>query len=357
MSVSDSISELDFVSSDEEVSSFKRSNRSNVEEESKPGPSHDEPESEGNDTAKSKDDEKDGSQSLVNILPMHRLEHTLEKLVSKKLEKILSQDKAKAKKRKNDFSEERDRKSKKMCSSDGSLSSNHADSSSDSVSDSDDEIFIIKDDDEIGKSLKDSTKKFLQKRFKNTVKRECFMKLLRKYKTPRNAPFIKAQKTNKEVWGKLKHFSKSNDNYLTNIQRNISKAAIAFAKASESKKKNSKDLLQDGLTILGQTHKQVANLRRSMQKAVLPYNIKRACDQEEEDNDLLFGQDLAKRIKESKEYNTEESRKRQVFLERRRTFHNTKQNQNFRHKKYNYNNNNNFNSNSNNSKVKFQNRK
>ena len=359
MSVSDTHSaSLDFATSDEEVSSFKRSKTCNSEEnyEPKPGPSHFS-EDQGSDyeASKSKDkDEDKESEPMVNIIPMHELDHTLEKLVNKKLEKYLSKEKTKSKKRKNIHSEERDRKYKKKCLSDESLSSISMSSDISSDSSSDDEIFVIKDDNETGKALKDSTRKFLHKRFKNTIKKECFMKILRKYKTPKNALFIKAQKTNNEIWGKLRHYSKSNDNSLTHIQRNISKATIAIAKASESKKKEDcKDLMQDGLTILGQTHKQISALRRTMQKAVLPFNLRKACDQEEEDDELLFGQDLAKRIKETKEHNIEEhSKKRLSFLEKRRNFSQAKQNQSFRHKKFNF-----INNNNNSNKVRYQNRK
>ena len=160
MSVSDTHSaSLDFATSDEEVSSFKRSKTCNSEEhyEPKPGPSHFS-EDQGSDyeTSKSKDkDEDKESEAMVNIIPMHELDHTLEKLVSKKLEKYLSKEKTKSKKRKNIHSEERDRKHKKKCLSDESLSSISMSSDISSDSSSDDEIFVIKDDNETGKALKE----------------------------------------------------------------------------------------------------------------------------------------------------------------------------------------------------------
>ena len=358
MSVSDK--ESFFSSDEEEVSSYKR----NKSRESDQGPSNASEHEREKETETGEDISQEEKEPTVNIIPMHHLEETLENMLNKKLGKILSKGKSSSSKSKRnredstDDDEEREkRKNKKKkiveisSESDDSLSSLPSE-----ASDSDD-IFIINEDDEVGKAIKKSSTKFLHKRFKNSIKRDSFQKILKKYKTPSNATFLKAKKTNKEVWSKLKHYSKTNDNFLTIIQRNLAKAAIAITKASESKRSQSKELIEDGLTILGQTHKQVTSLRRTMQKGVLPFHIKKACGEinDDEDDDLLFGKELTSKIKEAKENCAEYKR---TFLEKnRRPFTSQKVNQNYRNKKYNNNNNNNNNNNKNFNKYKYPNRK
>ena len=58
-------------------------------------------------------------------------------------------------------------------------------------------------------------------------------------------------------------------------------------------------------TILTQTHIQLATLHKYLQKSTITYPLKKACTVEEEDDELLYGKDLPKKIKEAKESHQE----------------------------------------------------
>ena len=157
-----------------------------------------------------------------------------------------------------------------------------------SDSDSDDSMFIEVDKAK-GHSISDEAKRFIQKRFKKKVVKEKFLPLLNKYKTPRHAGFRRSQQTNKEVWHKLYPRVKTRDNSLSLIQRNIAKSSIAITRALDNTEKKT-ICLEDALTILGQTHQQVATLRREMHKQAVPYSYKQAMEKSEEDDELLYGE-------------------------------------------------------------------
>ena len=254
-------------------------------------------------------------ESFLNVLPtMSQLENTLEKIVDKRLGHLLENQKIS---RKRKLESQTDKPAKKIIYETVSSSS----SSSESDSDTEDDIFV--DEKEVlGKKIRESSAKFVSDRIKRKVKKECMSKILKKYKTPKNAKFLRAQRTNKEVWSKLRHASKTNDNFLTQIQNNVSKASIAIVKACEAKENcaRKKTFLTDSLTILAQSHLQIAALRRELQRSSIAYPLKKACYVEEEDDELLYGKELPKKIKEAKESQQEylqSQQKRSAFLGQR----------------------------------------
>ena len=195
-----------FSSDEEEVSSYKRSK--DKSRDSDQGNSNVSEHDREKETETGEDISQEEKEPTVNIIPMHHLEETLENMINKKFGKLLTKGKSnlsKSKRKREDSTdEEREkRKSKKKkqveisSESDESLSSLPSESS-----DSDDDMFIINEHDEVGKAIKKSSSKFLQKRFKNSIRRDSLHKILKNYKTPSNATFLKAKKTNKEVWSK-----------------------------------------------------------------------------------------------------------------------------------------------------------
>ena len=179
-------------------------------------------------------------------------------------------------------------------------------SSSDSDSDSDDSMFI-EDDKAKGHSISEEAKRFIQKRYKKKVVKEKFLPLLNKYKTPKNAPFLRSQQTNKEIWHKLYPRVKTRDNSLSLIQRNLAKSSIAIIRALDNTERKS-ICLEDAITILGQTHQQVATLRREMHKQSVPFSFRQAMEKSEEDDELLYGEKFQKRLREAREACKEDRR-------------------------------------------------
>ena len=145
---------------------------------------------------------------------------------------------------------------------------------------------------------------------------------MNKYKTPKNANFLRSQKTNKEVWAQLRSSNKSKDNSLAIIQRNLSKAAIALTRGLEEEdKRDKKHFLKDSLTILSQTHLQLAAIRRENQKQVLPTVFKTAIEKSEiVEDELLYSEKFGKLLKEAKEESQNYDTKKGPFLGKR-SFH------------------------------------
>ena len=159
--------------------------------------------------------EEDKASSLndVSVLPMSQIENTLEKIIDKRLGHLLENQKIN---RKRKSEPQTDKPAKKIIYETVSSSS----SSSESDSDTEDEEDIFVDEKEVlGKKIRQSSAKFVSDRIKRKIRKECLSKILKKYKTPKNAKFLRAQKTNKEIW---RHASKTHDNFLTQIQNNVS---------------------------------------------------------------------------------------------------------------------------------------
>ena len=261
-------------------------------------------------------------EEILKVLPMSQLENSIEKIIDKRLGHLF-ENQTISKKRKAESTSDKSAKKKRIVPEIIYETISSSSSSSDSVSDTEDEEDIFVDEKEVfGKKIKESSAKFLSERIKRKLKKECFSKILRKYKAPKNAKFLRAQRTNKEIWSKLRHASKTNDNFLTQIQNNVSKASIAIVKACEAKENcvRKKTYLTDSLTILSQSHLQIAALRRELQRSSITYPLKKACYVEEEDDELLYGKELPKKIKEAKESQQEyiqSQQKRSTFLGQR----------------------------------------
>ena len=166
---------------------------------------------------------------------------------------------------------------------------------------SDDGLFG-EDDKAKGQPLKESTRKFLERRFKTKAVSKNFVAKVDKYKTPKNANFLRAQNTNTEILPTLRNYIKSRDRSLQIIQRNLSKATIATARAMDETGSNEK--LEDSLTILAQTHIQIASVRKQLQRPQLSTVLKQAIDKteaEEISDEWLYGEKLHKKIKEARE--------------------------------------------------------
>ena len=203
-------------------------------------------------------------------------------------------------------------------------------------------------EEELGEELDESTVVFLKKRFEKEIKEEHLTDINNKYKTPSNAKFIKAPKTNKEIWRKLNNnLVKKKDKQLLNMNENIAKATICFSKLYESVPREMteiRDNFKDGLTLLAQTAREFDLVRRDRQRFSLPPELRSICNSDTQtSNGLLYGENIEKKIKEVQEKHKHDSdRYRQisnrVFLgQKKHHQHHQQQHQNGQYQK-NYNN-------------------
>ena len=150
-----------------------------------------------------------------------------------------------------------------------------------------------------GKPIGNEAVKFIKKRYINKADKTKFRNMLKKYKSPKNATFLRAKTTNREVWTELPLESRNIDAKLTAIQRNVAKATTALARAIEDEDGNGRDMMEDGIRLMAACHRQVSEVRRKMQRPLLPYPIQRACDAggQEEHEEFLYGEKFNKKNK------------------------------------------------------------
>ena len=124
--------------------------------------------------------------------------------------------------------------------------------------------------------LKKSSKKFTLILTLSHVKGMRLETRAEKYKTPGNVMFLKAPKTNPEVWKLLKNgHARQKDGQIMMFQNNPFKASIAVSKIFDNIGEEDKNTLKDGLAVIGQASRQFSYVRRDRQRYKLPFEAKK----------------------------------------------------------------------------------
>ena len=186
----------------------------------------------------------------------------------------------------------------------------------------DDDEGLFEGEEEYGDGLDEETVSFLEKRTNKAMKGKKLAEIAEKFKVPQNAKFLKAPKTNIEIFRQLKSAqSRRKEKQLQTMQDNMAKATIGFARIMDCiVDKGAKQTMKDSLTLLSQATRQVSFLRREKHRFSLPMEMRGVCDLDTPIEDgLLYGNNVKKIIKESEEKSramkSKNARERRPFLE------------------------------------------
>ena len=165
---------------------------------------------------------------------------------------------------------------------------------------------------ELGKPVSEKLSKILIKLFLNDMEEEKFKTIKKKYRRPENCPSIVAPKVNSEIWNEILQAShRMTDINFRKTQLLNGSAAYTVTEACEKAvsrlDKYKQDLsielftrLVDSLSFIGKAAKHTNHLRRDILKSRLPAKMKQLTKNVSPESELLFGDDLNKRISQIK---------------------------------------------------------
>ena len=163
--------------------------------------------------------------------------------------------------------------------------------------------------------LADRVKRYWQTDARNMRRnQDSYKALVNTHRPPENCKFLTVPLINEGIYKGLAPSVKRKDGDMTDIQKDILSANCAVLKIanqvleadSKSTMISSKDLVKmslDAVTFLGLAHSKLNNLRKSAIQLSLDPDIRDVCSAKHEVTTYLFGDDLAKSIKEARELN------------------------------------------------------
>eukprot|EP00794_Sanderia_malayensis_P020745 gene20745-22774_t len=150
------------------------------------------------------------------------------------------------------------------------------------------------------------------KRWENKLEADKLKKIFNKHKRPANCNDAKPIKVNPSIWRKMGQDKKHIDLKISNLQQTLQKIyfinvqvanTILNAKQGQFPVdiKNSLGNMIDSLALLGHTAHGCSDLRRDLIKNTVKGQLLYLGSEEKSDQNLLFGKDLAKRLKDLNE--------------------------------------------------------
>ena len=171
----------------------------------------------------------------------------------------------------------------------------------------------IQDDDKKGPKINEKLAAIAKKRWGRKLAQDKLASLLDKHPQPENCAEIVVPRTNPEIWAQLNSYKRKSDLKLANMQQTVQKATFAVLTlcdkvlALKGEAPSTKEILSDGVNataLLGHVLADLSNLRREQIKPALKSEFHGLCSNEREPSEtsqLLFGEDLAKQIRDAKE--------------------------------------------------------
>lgn len=169
-------------------------------------------------------------------------------------------------------------------------------------------------DTEEGDPISDNLAQFINKRFKEPLKEGKLKEKLDTYKKPRNCTGLTVRQTNKEIWSILRGYNRKADMKLTSLQKTITKATTAIARAADVvtgvakvTKERSEKLkpavkgLTDAILFLGHAQQRLTTQRKEAQRGALPFDMRGITDMVSDGDLWLYGEDVKSQIKEARE--------------------------------------------------------
>ena len=163
--------------------------------------------------------------------------------------------------------------------------------------------------------LADRVKRYWQTDARNMRRnQDSYKALLNSHRPPENCKFLNVPLINEAIYKGLPPPVKRKDGEMADIQKDILSGNCAVLKIAnqileadaKSEMVNSKEIVKmclDAVTLLGLAHCKLNNFRKNTLQPSLDPNIRDVCSARHEVTTYLFGDDLAKSIKEAKELN------------------------------------------------------
>ena len=125
--------------------------------------------------------------------------------------------------------------------------------------------------------------------------------LISKHPTPANCTEMIIPRVNPEIWAQMKAHKRQTGLRITNIQQSLQKASVAILQSGDSIFSDSvkKELVKhniDAVALLGHAANELSILCREQIKPTLKPEYYPICNTDIPNSQLLFGDDLAKRV-------------------------------------------------------------
>lgn len=129
----------------------------------------------------------------------------------------------------------------------------------------------------------------------------CTEDIVQKYQIPENCSNLSPPTVNQEVWKILEKKGRSYDRMLVDIQTLVASGMVPIIKLAETMGENinqsAKQCISDALTLFGQVQYHLSLRRRYIIRPNLKKKYKNICNQSTPITNQLFGDDIAKEIK------------------------------------------------------------
>lgn len=169
----------------------------------------------------------------------------------------------------------------------------------------------INDDENLGPNVNQKLADIALKRWGKKLSQEKLKTLLGQHEVPENCAKLRVPKVNGEIWSQLTTYRKTADLRLSNMQKTLLRVMAATLTMCDKvlalnlKKEEQKAIMADGVDSIGflsHIFTDLSGLRKEQMKPALKSDFHSLCSKElDEPNDLLFGDDLAKQIRDAKE--------------------------------------------------------
>ena len=169
----------------------------------------------------------------------------------------------------------------------------------------------INDDENFGPKVTQNLADLALKRWGKKLPQEKLKALLAQHEVPENCAKMVVPKVNSEIWSQLNTRRKTHDLRLNNMQKNLLRATSAVLSMCDKvlslnlDKDQQKRLMADGVDTIGllsHVFTDISGVRKEQMKPALKTEFHSLCTKEpEEPSSLLFGDDLAKQIRDAKE--------------------------------------------------------
>lgn len=171
----------------------------------------------------------------------------------------------------------------------------------------------FQDEDKTGPAINEQLAEVATKRWGKKLAQEKVTALLAKYDPPENCSAISVTRVNPEIWQSLNSSKRKTDLRLANLQQALQKATFATLATADklltlNDSTQKREMLSnsiDVVAILGHAASELSIFRREQMKPALKPEFHALCsaDLNVTSSKFLFGEDLAKQVRDAKETN------------------------------------------------------
>ena len=177
----------------------------------------------------------------------------------------------------------------------------------------DDIELSIDDEDDVGEVIAEKLAGITNKAFSKHLSLRVYSIKSKQssHKRPKNCDKVFVPRVNKEIWRQMQKqaFTKKRDLRIMNLQNAVNKTTFAILRVADSLLKNKKDNnvdselrnCMDAVFLLGHANTSMSLRGRELLKPILRNDFSALCDGNVPVTALLFGDDLAKALKEARQ--------------------------------------------------------